>query len=257
MNIIFCGGCINRQHNITPAQHYHAIVKQAIALKTATAPNSWQRFYSSFYELEKEATEMLQRDTHYNYLVIFLRPYTLMPLTKLLIRYTDNNMQQRLALSPKFSARKYYNNMMKEYKVPVQTQSATGLTYQVFQTLNDIAGDILGLHHWAHQQVINILTNIQAVAASKGTRLILLGPPLYPANQRVSKSCIELNNKIALFAAANQVIHVDMVAPAEKDENVFSMPDGKHINLQGHAFMAAGILECLTVGAPLAGALLP
>lgn len=247
MNIAFWGGCINRQQNMSSDKHYHAIVRNGVAIETVETPKIRLRFYSSFYELKKESIQMLQRDTQYDYLVIFLRPYTLMPLTKLLIRYTDNNMQQKLVLNPRFSSARYYDNMVKEYKVTVQNKGDEGLLHKAFQKLNDIAGDILGLQEWAHLEVIGMLGEINAAASVRNTKLILLGPPLYPANPRISKSCIELNRKIAAFAAANNIGHVDMVVSAIEDEYIFSKPDGKHINEAGHNFMAKGILECLQV----------
>ena len=245
MNIAFWGGCINRQQNIAADKHYHAIVKQAVVSETGTAPRSWLRFYSSFHELKCEAEEMLQRDTHYDYLVIFLRPYTLMPLTRLLVRYTDKNMHPRLALNPRFSKTKYYDSMIKEYKVVVQNKSEGSLVHKTFQQLNDLAGDLLHLPQWAQQEVICILEDIYTLASQKGTQLVLLGPPLYPANKRVSKSCIELNQKISLFAAARSIVHVDMATPFNQEGQPFSEPDGKHVTAAGHAFMAEGILKHL------------
>ncbi len=245
MKIAFWGGCINRQQNMAPEKHYHALVRKAMIQQTGIEPKTWLRFYSSFREMHTDTLRFLNEGMHYDYLVIFLRPYTLMPLTKPLIRYTDKTMGNRIALHPRFSKTKYYHHMVKEYKVVTRSNSEEGAIHKVFQRMNDFAGDLMGLQQWARKEVMNILAEIQANAVQKGTKLILLGPPPYPSNRRIDNCCVELNKQITRLASANNLVHVDMTAGFDKDGRSFSEPDGKHVSEAGHAFMAQGIIENL------------
>jgi hypothetical protein len=245
MKIAFWGGCINRQYNIAPDKHYHALVRRAIGLQTGVAPKTWLRFYSSFHEMQRDTLALLNGDAHYDYLVIFLRPFTLMPLTKPLIRYTDKTMQTKLALNPRFSNRKYYDDMVKEYKVVTGNKESNGFLHKAFQRLNDLAGDMLGLQEWSRKEVMEMLGEVHATASEKRTELILLGPPPYPSNMRINNCCIELNRQIAGFARDNNIVHVDMSMGYDKEGNPLSAPDGKHVSEAGHAFMAQGIIKYL------------
>lgn len=247
MNIVFWGGCINRQHNITADKHYHAIVKHSVDRDTGIASRISLWFYSSFHELKCESETILRGDTRFDCMVVFVRPFTLMPLTRLLIRYTDKNMRHRVALHPRFSKAKYYHRIIKEYKVMARNKEEDGLMHKTFRRLNDMAGDVLNLPQWAQREVIGILESIHKLASQNGMQLVLVGPTLYPANKRVSKNCIELNKKIASFASARNIAHVDMAMSFDQNGDPLLEPDGKHVTEAGHAFMAEGILKHLKV----------
>ena len=246
MNIAFWGGCVNRQQNINAKGHHHALIKQFITTETGITPTTWLRFYSSFHELHREALLMLKGDKHYDYVVLFIRPFPLAALTKPLIRYTDKSLKNRFALHPRFSKHKYYNQMAKEYKVPVQANSKGSVVHTLFQQLNDFAGDMLSLPKWAKNEVISQLADIQAVAKERGTRVVLVGPMLYPASNRLNNICLELNRDVELFSSLHRICHVDLARHFDAQGNSFLESDGKHLTAAAHQFMAEAISSFIT-----------
>ena len=243
MNIVFWGGCVNRQQNIATERHYHAIIKQLVKTNTGVEPKTCLRFYSSYHEMHREVQSTLLREMHYDYVVVFLRPFPLIALTKPVIRYTDTKMKGRLSLHPLFSKSKYYDDMVKEYKVPVQNKNEDGLFHKVLQSLNDFAGNLLGLRQWTNDEVIRLLADMQSFATNKQAKLILVGPMLYPALPRINNVCLELNRRIALFSAINGIEHIDLARSFDDHGKPFIENDGKHLTATAHLFMAEQIAK--------------
>ena len=255
MNIVFWGGCVNRQPNIRAEMHYHVAVKRLVEAEAGIAPKTWLRFYSSYHELHQETLAMLQREESYDHMVIFLRPFPLIALTKPLIRYTDKKKQTRLALHPRFSKEKYYDNMIKEYKVAAQSVGRNGVLHKMFQRLNDFAGNQLGLPQWTKNEVIKMMGDLHYAAQQRKTKLLLVGPILYPANQRINQICIDLNRQVEIFSSLHKIPHVDIARSLDETGNRFLENDGKHLTESAHLFMAEQISkfvnESVTISTPV------
>jgi hypothetical protein len=254
MNIAFIGGCLNRQRNLSPDEHYHAIVRRGLVNNTGVNPAVGLYFYSSYHQLHRKAQVVLNGDTNYDCLVLFIRAYTLIPLTKLFIRYTDKQMQNKVGLHPKYAGTPYYNLMAEEYKVPV-AKVRDGVFQKTFQEFNNFAGDMLGLPEWAVEEVIAILKDIHLMALERKIKLVIAGPILYPAVDRINNVCIELNRRVTIFAALNGIPHIDLAKRFDSDGNQVLGDDLKHLTAFGHSFMAEQILgfinEPQTTSAPV------
>ena len=251
MNVVFWGECVNRQSNVGAEMHYHVAIKRLVEDETGIAPKTWLRFYSSYHELHRESLSMLNREMHYDYVVIFLRPFPMIALTKPIIRYTDKDKQARLALHPRFSKEKYYDHMIKEYKIAAQANGGDSLLHKILQRLNDFAGNQLRLPQWTKNEVIKMMADLNHTAQPRKTKLVLVGPMLYPANDRINNICIDLNRKVEIFSALHKIPHIDIARSFDENGNRFLESDGKHLTEAAHLFMAEQISKFITESATI------
>ncbi|MFN8308929.1 MAG: hypothetical protein U0T73_03105 [Chitinophagales bacterium] len=92
----FFGGCVTHQHNIPPESLFHAALRQSAGNYTLAFGH-----YLSFDQLVPSLSKFLEMH-ELETLYLFVRPFPLPPLHKLVVKYEDANGKARHALHPAF-----------------------------------------------------------------------------------------------------------------------------------------------------------
>ena len=240
MKLLFYGGCINRQQGLAPHLHYHQLLKQQLQQGAGIETEIQLRFYTTYQELTQEAVQL---PGGFDVLILFLRPYPLLPLTKPLIRYTDKQLQSTLTLHPKFNSTGYWQKAATETEVPTTKRRRTTV-HRLIKAVNEKAGDLLNLDHWAVKYVLQLLQHYKN-GLPTGTRLLIMGPPAYGANKRLNKICGELAPQVEQWCRTQACSYLPMqVLPNGSGKGYFA-EDGIHISPEGHQQLAQELFKLL------------
>lgn len=180
LHLACLGGCINRQPRIEPDAHYHAVFAQNMRRKAP--PVQVTVSIGSFLSIDRmpERAEQLLDRSRPDWLCVYIRPFTLMPLHKLLVRYETADKRFVRSWHPALFRRKMAWNprlsqFQTEWPFVFVPRSRFG-----WRDWNLLAGLLLGLHGWARRYVLHQLDGLKACCESRGTRLVVMAPAQNP-----------------------------------------------------------------------------
>lgn len=249
MVIAYLGGCINKQKGLAPDHHYHALVAKKILYETGQRVETATGFYSSYNSVLSKSIDVVQ-ESKAEVLVLFLRPFPLFPLLKPIIRYTNNQLHNKLAIHPKFYG--YYNyfpvNFAEEYLVKsTNAVGSASIARRLFKRINFLAGKATGLENWAIEFILSQLEILDRFCTSKGIRLIIMGPSFYTTDKHLNSFCLRLNSAVKQFCKKHSVSHTDILQVNDEQGNSILAPDKKHFTEAGHRYLADKIFKIIEV----------
>ncbi|MEI6411058.1 MAG: hypothetical protein WCR52_16850 [Bacteroidota bacterium] len=180
LHLTCLGGCINKQPGVQPNEHYHAVFAQNLSrLEPPIHVSVSIGAYLSIDRMVERADQLMQANRP-DLLCVYVRPFSLMPLHKLLIRYEKADKRAARALHPcLFNRKMAWNPRLSQFQTDwpfvFEPRSRFGL-----RDCNLLAGLILGLHSWARRYVLLQLDLLQTRCEKHGTRLIVMTPAQNP-----------------------------------------------------------------------------
>lgn len=233
MKLAFIGGCLNNQIGLAKSSSYHYILRQF--LDTALPEYSINLslgYYTSYNLLAKSAISLIEKKSA-DILFLFLRPFPLMALNKLWIKFNTEAEKSARILHPSVFNRKNMHwppnltNYPLENAVIEPRREKFGL-----RDLNLLSGLSIGLNKWAVKYVANEVETINNFCKAQNKKLILLSLPQNPESLVGNYICQLTNKKLK-----SRLQHIPFIEIFFMGEDCFE-PDGIHYNPKGHRLLA-------------------
>lgn len=177
VNIGFMGGCIHNQSGIRRDDLYHAVATRLLRQhQPACEYGVSLGCYLSFDQLVSQAQHFITRKRP-DILFLFIRPFPLMPLQKLVVRFEKPDGTGGMGLHPALFGRQLawndqFTRDQTERPFVYVPRSRIG-----FRDLNLLGGILLGLHHWARRYVAQQLLEVEQLCSRHQVRLKVISPP--------------------------------------------------------------------------------
>ncbi|HET8572340.1 MAG TPA: hypothetical protein VFL76_00585 [Edaphocola sp.] len=238
----FIGGCINHQPGISRSHLYHAIVMERLG---QDQNNKNYRValgrYLSYDQLVPEAEAFIFKKKP-GHIFLFIRPFPVMPLQKLLVKYERADGRQTRAFHPALLTRKLAWN---ERLTKFQTERDFIFTPRKKIGLRDcnlMAGVVLGLHHWTRRYIAKQIHLTKQLCRQHDIQLSIISPPQNPESAIGNLTCKWLTGFLGRYCRQEQLGFINI--------NSFSIdnfePDGIHFNIHGHRKLAELIYAVLS-----------
>ena len=237
LNIGFVGGCVNKQEGIKRQDLFYSIIQKElmtrIDLKVSLAS------YFSYELLPNDVLNFLNKKKP-DILCLFIRPFPLMPLNKLFIKYQIEGRPKEIAFHSQLFDRemKWGIKFSNEERGPYISKKRK---YFALKDLNIVAGFVLGLHHWANNYVIDRIEKVNDICLTKNVKLVVISPPKY-TNSIILNFVSSRTTKYLEDFCKPKIIFVNI-----NNINEFES-DRIHLNRVGHRELGLAILrdiECL------------
>jgi len=174
----FLGGCISNQSGIPRNKHYYSLLLDSLR---ATFPGTDFTIlldtYTSFGDLGKKTTSVLEKKSP-DILVVFIRPFPLLLMCKLWIKYPLAGKRTARTWHPAFlrpAVRNWPSRLTefftKEEYVPKPRSRFT------FEDVNLLAGMVFGLNRWATATITREILSIQSDLEKQNKKLFVVSPP--------------------------------------------------------------------------------
>ena len=180
LHLACLGGCINKQPGVEPDVHYHAVFARNFREKTPPVEVSVS--IGAYLSLDRmvERAEKLIGGKRPDFLCVYVRPFILMPLHKLLVRYETEDKRFPRAWHPALFNRKMaWNPQLSAFQTDWPFEFVPRSRFG-WRDWNLLAGLLLGLHAWARRYVVHQLDLLNALCESRGVRLIVMAPAQNP-----------------------------------------------------------------------------
>lgn len=237
VNIGFIGGCINNQPGIRREDLYHSVLSRDLSQSGSDHQISLA-VYLSYDQLYRQVQRFLSLKDP-DIIFLFIRPFPLMPLQKLIIKYDRPDHQTGWGLHPAlFDRDADWDRRFSAH------QSDKGYRYVKrnkfeLRDINLLAGMSLGLHHWAFHYINKQLIRIKALCSHHSIKLCIISTPKNPESILGNKICYQATRSVEKFCAENDLHFLDInKLPLDKFED-----DNLHFNMQGHKAVAALIYD--------------
>ena len=237
INIGFIGGCINNQPGIRRDAHYHSILSRDLDLCGHQHQISLAVYlsYNQLYRQVQRHITMKKPDI----LFLFVRPFPMMPLQKLLIKYDKAGNKKGWALHPALFTRAAEWN-----EAFTANQSDNGYGYVKrskfeLRDINILLGILLGLHHWSFNYIRKQLELANSLCDQHEIKLCIISPPKNPESLLGNKICYDATRSIEKYCIDNDLSFLDInKLPLDNFED-----DKLHFNAAGHKAIAKLIAQ--------------
>ncbi|MDX2162146.1 MAG: hypothetical protein SF162_12540 [bacterium] len=115
--------------------------------------------------------------------------------------------------------------------------------------LNRVIGHALGLAHWALRDEMALLDDVIAAARARQLPLLLMGPTLAQDSSLLPRMANLLNRHLRIVAEREGLPFVPLNALQDAAGQSLFLPDGTHMSVHGHRYVADQVWPLL---APLA-----
>lgn len=244
MNIIFFAGCLNKQKGLPLKQHYHFILRDMVRAKYGSFPGAQLENYQSYFSLAEKVGFHINQQP--DIILLFLRPFPLHAAAKPLIRYLNKSGRHRLALHPALTKRVFTENVLDEFEQTDRQQPGAVEAVRLhLRRLNILGGKMLRLDSWAVEHITGQVSLIGQMARERGVKLIVAGPPLYPANSYINAVCIALNRQMELSCNQRGLPYAPLGIQCDGQGRNLLLNDGIHLSPAGHIFIAQTIFNII------------
>lgn len=248
MNIGLVGGCLNKQIGISREQLYHHLLRDKLDGKyTEDKISISLGYYTSYNLMSNSVMEFMEKKSP-GIVFLFLRPFPLMALTKIWIKYEemggDNSIIEstfKRELHPSFYSRKKMNwpAHLTRYFLDDAVLEPRRMKFGL-RDLNLLAGLLAGLNDWTVKYLKGEIEHISNYCKSKNKKLVILSLPQNPESVTGNYVCNITNRK--LKAKLKDIPFIDIFYIG-KD---YFEPDGIHYNSSGHKLLADILFEYLS-----------
>ena len=241
INIGFIGGCINKQKNIPPEKLYHSILKKHLAENFHDLEfNISLATYHSYNQLTEKANHFVSKN-NLNILFIFIRPFPMMPLHKLIIKYDLPDGKKGLTIHPQLLKRKAdWSKQLTEFQT---TNDFSFIPKNKFglRDINLSIGGLLGLHRWALRFVSEQLSSIIHFCITNSVTPVIISPPKNPESVLGNLICRRASFYFSEVCTKNEIAFLNINCFKRE----FFLPDKIHFNVSGHKKLSATILNLI------------
>lgn len=242
MTIGFIGGCINRQPGIGRAQLYHTLVIKH--LMESQNENNYQIALGSYlsYDQLVSETEAFIFKKHPDHIFLFIRPFPIMPLQKLLVKYETANGRQYRTVHPGLFVRKLvWKEQLTKFQTKreyifIKPRKKIGL-----RDWNLIAGITLGLHHWARHYIAKQIHLTHQLCQQQNIQLKIISPPQNPESVIGNLTCKWLTHFLSRYCRQEQISFININSLSVD----YFEPDKIHFNIRGHQKLSEYIYTAL------------
>lgn len=230
----FFGGCVTHQHNIPPESLFHAALRQSAGNYTLAFGH-----YLSFDQLVPSLSKFLEMH-ELETLYLFVRPFPLPPLHKLVVKYEDANGKARHALHPAFFKRELqWDEALSKHQVvrPFNNNK------QPFFGLHDVnvwLGALFGLHRWAQQFVVLQLHEVLEVCNAKGVELRVVSTPPNRQSWSGERMMRQISEMVERWCDQHHIRYLSVMQWSDAH-----FGHAYHFSLEGHQRLGALILNDL------------
>lgn len=209
LHVACLGGCINKQPGVAPDALYHAVLARNLRLREPPIATSVST--GSYLSVDRmvESAEKLLAARRPDFLCVYVRPFTLMPLHKLLVRYETAGQRFAWAWHPALFRRTMawhprLSRFQTEWPFEFVPRSRFG-----WRDWNLLAGRLLGLHAWARRYVLHQLDLLNARCENYDTRLIVMAPAQNPDSIMGDHLCAGAFQTISSYCAERNILLLD------------------------------------------------
>ncbi|MEO6037368.1 MAG: hypothetical protein ABIQ93_03075 [Saprospiraceae bacterium] len=205
LHLACLGGCINKQPGLEPEAHYHAVLSQKLAIKEPPlAVTVAIGSYLSIDRLVERAGQLLHAERP-DFLCVYVRPFLMMPLHKLLVRHETRDKRLAWAWHPALFRRKMawhprLSQFQTDWPFVFLRRNRFG-----WRDWNLLAGLLLGLHAWARQYMLQQLDLLTVCCGNHGARLIVMAPAQNPDSMMGDYLCEQAFQAIRRYCSERQI----------------------------------------------------
>ena len=240
INIGFIGGCLNKQQGLAREEHYYSILSSRF--KKDMPGHDCHLSFSSFLsyaDLGKQTTELIGKRSC-DIIVVFLRPYPLMPMNKLMVRYRSAPGKTSWTLHPAF-----FHRSLAEWPVKMTRYEPEGdfvFTPKMkfgLRDLNLVFGMLAGLHHWSSAYIEQTVLSLNLSLNSSGKKLLVFTAPGYPSSLAGDYVCRRSSANLTRICTRENISFADLY---NESSGLFNH-DGIHFTADGHRFIAGRVFD--------------
>jgi len=225
------GGCLNKQHDIADSDNYITVLRTMLHERGTEATTAKGLYLHYHHAVSKVAETIAVKKP--DILCFFLRPFPLIPLFKLSIKYPTIEGGVKSMLHPALLNRNAaWNVVLSDH------QTFGAFTYVkrrrvAFRDLNIALGLACGLAPWALRYMTSVVNALNRTCKEAGVKLIIMTPPKSPGSLMGDRVCRKTAKVIDSFCRENEISCIDIHAlPYDR----FS--DGVHLKKEGHLEIA-------------------
>lgn len=238
MRLGFMGGCLNNQAGLAREQAYYYVLREMLKQNSP----EWGitislGFYTSYNRLAQATTQFIDAKAP-GVLFLFLRPFPLMALNKLWIKYDAGNNVMARKWHPSLFNRQNMNwpPMLTNYTLD-DVQAEPRREKFGLRDMNLLGGLIAGLHTWTVRYLMNEIQALHNLCISQNRKMALISLPQNPESLLGNYIC-RLTNA-ALKARLQDIPFIDIYFMGEK----YFEADGIHYNAAGHKLLAETLVD--------------
>jgi hypothetical protein len=240
ITIGFIGGCLNNQKGIKREDLYYSILSKILSSEKTEYQISL-RNYLSYDQLPDQAKILINKKNP-DMIFLFIRPFPLMPLQKLIVKYEAGNNKVGYALHPALFNRKLrWNDKLTAHQsssdFKLKKRSVFGL-----RDINLLAGVLFGLHHWMLKYLTNQLDLINQRCKAEDLRLYIISPPRDTGSLTAKLLFRHTLHYLEIYC---KKVHLDLLEIHSLTTEYFE-EDKVHFNVSGHRKLAEMIYDTLT-----------
>jgi len=235
INVGFIGGCINKQSGIKRQDLFYSVLKNELLNKLNVKISLGN--YFSYELLPKDSLNLLDRKKP-DILCLFIRPFPLIPLSKLLIKYIDIEGRKVVAIHPQLFVRqnKWDIKFTSEELGPYVSKKSFRFS---LKDLNILIGFGLGLNKWANKYILNQIEKVNDICLNRNVKFVVISPPQYTSSIGKNLVCRRMTNSLKEYCNSKiSYININNINNFEKDKI--------HFNEQGHKELGQMISRRIT-----------
>ena len=240
INIGFMGGCLNKQYGLAREEHYYSVLAARFKqdLPCLDCHFSFSSFLS-YADLGKQTTEITGKWSC-DIIVVFLRPYPLMPMNKILVRYRSSPGKTSWVFHPAL-----FNRALHEWPGWLTRYESQGdflFTPRVrfgLRDLNLVFGMLAGLNYWSSAYIEQKVLSLNLSLASSGKKLLVFTVPGYPSSLAGDYICRKSSAGITRICTTENISFIDLYS----ESSGLFMQDGIHFTADGHRFIASRVFD--------------
>lgn len=233
MKLAFIGGCLNNQIGLARSSSYHYILRQLLDTDFPQSSITLTLGYYTSYNLMAQAVISLIENKSADILFLFLRPFPLMALNKLWIKFNNDAEESNRKIHPSVFKRKnmHWPAMLTKYPLDNAVIEPRREKFGL-RDLNLLSGLSIGLNTWAVKYIVTEIETINNFCKSHNKKLILLSLPQNPESLVGNYICQLTNRKLK-----SNLPHIPFIEIFFIGEDCFES-DGIHYNTKGHKLLA-------------------
>ncbi len=238
MKLGFMGGCLNNQAGLAREQAYYYILREMLKSNSPEYDTAISLgFYTSYDQLPQAATNFIQAKSP-DMLFLFLRPFPLMALNKLWIKYDAGNNVMARQWHPALFNRQNMNwpPMLTNYTLDDVTTEPRREKFGL-RDMNLLGGLFARLPAWTTTYLLNEINAINSLCTSQNRKMALISLPQNPESLLGNYVC-RLTNTM-LKARLHNIPFIDIYFMGEK----YFESDGIHYNAAGHKLLAETLVD--------------
>jgi hypothetical protein len=101
-----------------------------------------------------------------------------------------------------------------------------------------VGGVLTGLDNWAIRDELRMLEDLHTRCKELGLPLLVLGPSRRPDDCWLDRSCVKLDARLRIATGQRAVPYSDLMAISDGQGGRIYRPDGHHLTVSGHAYVA-------------------